>query len=101
MNLQYNSLVVLAQTVLLTEGHRNKPQNSCFFPKFSEAEVNPKSLTFNIYPEHNKCVGKTKKCAKLMALGHGSGGLVGNKAINLDFLAPFLYYFFLALKESK
>jgi len=36
-----------------------------------------------------------------MALGHGSGRLVGNKAINLDFLAPFLCYFLLATKESK
>jgi len=34
---QYNSLVALAQTVLLTAGPRSKLQNSRFFPKFSEA----------------------------------------------------------------
>jgi len=45
--------------------------------------------------------GKPQKCAKLMALGPGSGWPVGNKAINLDFWAPFLCYFLLALKESK
>jgi hypothetical protein len=34
---QYNSLVSLAQTVLLTAGHRSKLQNIRYFPKFSEA----------------------------------------------------------------
>ena len=38
---QYNSLVALAQTVLLTAGPRSKLQNSRFFPKFSEAVWNP------------------------------------------------------------
>jgi len=45
------------------------------------------------------CGGKTQKGAKLMALGPGSGWLVGNKAINLAFWAPFLSSFLLALKE--
>jgi hypothetical protein len=36
-----------------------------------------------------------------MALGPSSGWPAGNKAINLDFWAPFLCYFLLALKESK
>jgi hypothetical protein len=37
---QYNSLSAkwrIAQTVLLTSGPRSKPQNSRFYPKFSEA----------------------------------------------------------------
>jgi hypothetical protein len=37
-----------------------------------------------------RCDGKPQKCAKLMALGPSSRRLVGNKAINLDFWAPFL-----------
>jgi hypothetical protein len=39
---QYNSLVSLAQTVLLTAGLRSKLQNSRFIPKLSEAVRNPK-----------------------------------------------------------
>jgi hypothetical protein len=31
----------IAQTVLLTTGHRSKPQNSRYPPKFSEAALNP------------------------------------------------------------
>jgi hypothetical protein len=41
---QYNSFALLTQTVLLTKGLRNKPQNSRYFPKFSEAIRNPKMI---------------------------------------------------------
>jgi hypothetical protein len=40
------------QTVLLTAGPRSKPQNSRYFPKFSEAIINPAN-NHNI-SEHSK-----------------------------------------------
>jgi hypothetical protein len=50
---QYNSrhLVSLAvtQTVLLTASPRCKPQNSRYFPKLSEAEINPKTNNINAF----------------------------------------------------
>jgi hypothetical protein len=39
--------------------------------------------------------------AKLMALSPGSGRLVGNKAINLDFWAPFFGSFFGRAKNEQ
>jgi hypothetical protein len=45
---QYNSLSAnwrIAQTVLLTQGPCSKLQNSRYFPKFSEAYLNPKTFT--------------------------------------------------------
>ena len=50
---QYNSFHLISfgvtQTVLLTAGPRSKPQNSRFIPKFSEAEINPKTNNINTF----------------------------------------------------
>jgi hypothetical protein len=37
------------QTVLLTEGLRSNPQNNRLIPKFSEAEINPKTNNINTF----------------------------------------------------
>jgi hypothetical protein len=55
---QYNSLASLAQTVLLTAGPLSKLQNSRYFPKFSEAVLNPKKI-HDVNEFHKwRCAGK-------------------------------------------
>jgi len=62
--------------------------------------ISQKLLSIELFT-YGSCVGETQKCAKLMALGPMWRWPAGNKAINLDFWAPFLCYFFFAKKESR